>query len=98
MEAEFLQLSHDPPVAPEEIFGSDADDDVAQLLRQARPPDSLEGTSAADRWLLPRCGDPACVRVGGGQGRRGQRVRHAWVRRMTRREAAACRIRAVALV
>jgi len=59
-EPELLQLSNDPLEAPEEVFGTDADDDIAQLLRQARPSQGLE------RGPGTHLGEPAPVGRGPG--------------------------------
>ena len=52
---QFFQLARDPLVALKEVFRSDPGDDVAQLLRQARPSHRLEGGSTA------HLGEPAFV-------------------------------------
>lgn len=60
IEPELFQLPGDPLVAPEEIFRADANDDVAQLLRQARPAHGLEGAP------ITHLGKPALVGRGPG--------------------------------
>ncbi|MBZ0261728.1 MAG: hypothetical protein K8F90_14150 [Hyphomicrobiales bacterium] len=60
IKAELLQFPGDPLVAPEDIFRSDANDDVAQASRQARSTHGFEGASAA------RLGEPALVGRGPG--------------------------------
>lgn len=57
---QLFQLPGDPLVTPEQVFRADADDDVAQLPRQARPAHGFEGTPAA------RLGKPALVGRGPG--------------------------------
>lgn len=46
-EPELFQLPGNPLVAPEKVFGPDANDDVAPFLRQTRPAHGLERASAA---------------------------------------------------
>jgi len=55
MEPQLFQLARDPLVAPKEVFRTNADDDVAQFLRQARPADGLE------RGPDTHLGEPALV-------------------------------------
>ena len=45
VEPQLFQLAHDALVATQKAFRPDADDDVAQLLRQARSPYRFEGTA-----------------------------------------------------
>ena len=55
VEPELFQLAGYPLVAPEEVFRPNADDDVAQFLRQARPSHGLKGASTT------HLGEPALV-------------------------------------
>ena len=55
VEPQLFQLASDPPVTPKEVFRPDAGDDVAQFLRQARPPYGLKRASSA------HLGEPAFV-------------------------------------
>ena len=55
IESQLFQLARDPLVTPQEVFRADADDDVAQFLRQAWPSHCLEGAATA------HLGEPALV-------------------------------------
>lgn len=45
VEPQLFQLASDPLVAPEKVLRANADNDVAQFLRQARPPHRQKGAS-----------------------------------------------------
>lgn len=55
---QIFQLARVALVAPEKVFGSDANDDIPQLLRQARPSESLE------RGPSTHLGQPALISRG----------------------------------
>lgn len=55
IEPELFQLPGDPLVAPKKVFRSDADDNIAQFLRETWPSYRLEGTANA------HLGEPALV-------------------------------------
>jgi len=55
VEPQLFHLASDPLVTPEKVFRPDADNDVAQFLRQARPPHRLKGAS------ITHLGEPTLV-------------------------------------